>query len=631
MSRLLTNDVRHVWAAEITKYDERDDGTIDVTGVATSPALDIDDQVCDPLWLKRAMPAWFGGGGSGVGGNVREMHQPSAVGVATGYSELEGDKHEITAHIVDPGAVAKVRAGVYKGFSIGIKKPRVVQDKVAAGGRIVDGSVCEVSLVDRPANPDATLTLAKMADGSLAWVEKRDMATSELNDLPDSAFAYIEPGGKKDDQGKTVPRSKRHFPIHDEAHVRNALSRAPQSPFGAKAMPKIRAAAKKFGINVAKTILPSLERAVVAELAKAGEAGGKEKPGHAQHDPDFAAAWVAIARLIQQEGAEMEQLGEDETDCIARLVCALQALRSYAKGEAAEGENVTSQIPNGEQLLTSDGVTMSTQPDVVKGGNDPAQASGKLTAKVAKAVSKAATKGLDPATIRRAISAASSVTLSKAAQARILKGDGLPDLDDLVDALTTNDDPVPDPASVAAKLTAKIAKAIAKALARGLDPATIRSVVDSAATAALTGSAAAAKSAQIARDAARRAVRQETKATKKLRRQLLKDAAQAQTERDEVLDTLRKVSMLPMPGGPTRMATFTGIPQGVVDEVGKLRKEAADHRREADKHPAQSDIAKGFRELAEEAEEKASKLADEQKLATVRRMPAMPPNYGSVR
>jgi len=77
-----------------------------------------------------------------------------------------------------------------------------------------------------------------------------EMTAAAINDLPDSAFAYIEPGGEKDDQGKTVPRSKRHFPIHDAAHVRNALARAPQSPFGDKAMSKIRAAAKKFGIGM---------------------------------------------------------------------------------------------------------------------------------------------------------------------------------------------------------------------------------------------------------------------------------------------------------------------------------------------------------------------------------------------
>src|SRR5262245_43949882 len=77
-----------------------------------------------------------------------------------------------------------------------------------------------------------------------------EMTVKSINDLPDSAFAYIEPGGKKDAAGRTMPRSLRHFPIHDAAHVRNALARAPQSPFGSKAMPKIRAAAKKFGVFV---------------------------------------------------------------------------------------------------------------------------------------------------------------------------------------------------------------------------------------------------------------------------------------------------------------------------------------------------------------------------------------------
>lgn len=79
---------------------------------------------------------------------------------------------------------------------------------------------------------------------------KAAVSTADQNDLPDSDFAYIEPGGEKDAGGKTTPRSKRHFPIMDAAHVRNTLARANQSPFGDQAMPKIRSAAKKFGIDV---------------------------------------------------------------------------------------------------------------------------------------------------------------------------------------------------------------------------------------------------------------------------------------------------------------------------------------------------------------------------------------------
>lgn len=78
-----------------------------------------------------------------------------------------------------------------------------------------------------------------------------EMTAAAINDLPDSAFAYIEPGGTKVD-GKTEPRSLRHFPINDEAHVRNALARLSQSPFGDKARAKVEAAAKRMGIGEQK-------------------------------------------------------------------------------------------------------------------------------------------------------------------------------------------------------------------------------------------------------------------------------------------------------------------------------------------------------------------------------------------
>lgn len=88
------------------------------------------------------------------------------------------------------------------------------------------------------------------------------MSTREINNLPDSDFAYIEPGGEKDDSGKTVPRSLRHFPIHDAAHVRNALARLPQSNLTKEqkreAFNKIKMRAKRFGIEVSKAASPGL-------------------------------------------------------------------------------------------------------------------------------------------------------------------------------------------------------------------------------------------------------------------------------------------------------------------------------------------------------------------------------------
>ena len=87
-------------------------------------------------------------------------------------------------------------------------------------------------------------------------MESAVLSTKNKNDLPDSEFAYIEPGGKKDDEGKTVPRSLRHLPINDAAHVRNALARLNQTKISEEAkksaLKKIKAAAKKFGVKVSE-------------------------------------------------------------------------------------------------------------------------------------------------------------------------------------------------------------------------------------------------------------------------------------------------------------------------------------------------------------------------------------------
>jgi hypothetical protein len=83
----------------------------------------------------------------------------------------------------------------------------------------------------------------------------KKFTTKYRNDLPDSDFAYIAPGGKKVD-GKTEPRSLRHFPIPDAAHVRNALARLSQSKFSpavkAQILKKLKSKAKEFGIEVSE-------------------------------------------------------------------------------------------------------------------------------------------------------------------------------------------------------------------------------------------------------------------------------------------------------------------------------------------------------------------------------------------
>ena len=154
---------------DILKYNKNDDGTLTVYGKATSDALDIDQQICDNDWLSKAVPEWFKSGG-----NIREQHSAIAAGVATEY-EQKGDGFYVEAKIVDPSSIKKVEHKVLKGFSIGIKGPRVIRDNKAANGRIVDGQIVELSLVDRPANPTCQLVLAKSVGGESALTQVEEL------------------------------------------------------------------------------------------------------------------------------------------------------------------------------------------------------------------------------------------------------------------------------------------------------------------------------------------------------------------------------------------------------------------------------------------------------------------------
>lgn len=87
---------------------------------------------------------------------------------------------------------------------------------------------------------------------------KAEWSTAYVNDLPDSAFLYIAPGGKKDGEGKTVPRSLRYFPVRDAdgsvdgPHVRNALSRIPQASIPQEAKDRAIAAARRLFSELSK-------------------------------------------------------------------------------------------------------------------------------------------------------------------------------------------------------------------------------------------------------------------------------------------------------------------------------------------------------------------------------------------
>lgn len=138
--------------ADITKTEEADDGTIKVFGYASSGAVDADGEIITADAMKAALPDYL------KWGAVREMHQSKAAGTAIEARVEDDGRTYFAAHVVDAEAVKKVKAGVYKGFSIGGK----VTARDALNKSTITGlKLVEVSLVDRPANPEAVMTCFK--------------------------------------------------------------------------------------------------------------------------------------------------------------------------------------------------------------------------------------------------------------------------------------------------------------------------------------------------------------------------------------------------------------------------------------------------------------------------------------
>lgn len=138
--------------AEIAKTEAQDDGTLKVWGWASSGAVDSDGETITPDAMKAALPDYM------KFGAVREMHQPKAAGTAIEAEVQDDGRTWFGAHVVDPVAVKKVEAGVYKGFSVGGK----VTSRDTLNKTVIKGiNLIEVSLVDRPANPEAVFTMFK--------------------------------------------------------------------------------------------------------------------------------------------------------------------------------------------------------------------------------------------------------------------------------------------------------------------------------------------------------------------------------------------------------------------------------------------------------------------------------------
>lgn len=149
--------------AQIQKYEKLDDDIIIVTGIASSETLDNQNEVVKSSAIKEALPDYMSIGGTGA---LREMHQSKAAGTVFKAEVLEDGNTLIEARVVDKDACKKIEKGVYKGFSIGGK---VVKKE---GNAITKLKLTEISLVDRPCNPDALFSMYKADDVKIESSDK---------------------------------------------------------------------------------------------------------------------------------------------------------------------------------------------------------------------------------------------------------------------------------------------------------------------------------------------------------------------------------------------------------------------------------------------------------------------------
>src|SRR6266700_289726 len=107
--------------AQLAKIDE---AKREVYGVATAEMVDKEGEIFDYESSKPYFKAWSdeiskATDGKSLG-NVREMHEPSAVGKLIGMDFEDKQKQiSIVAKIIDEQAWQKCKEGVYTGFSIG--------------------------------------------------------------------------------------------------------------------------------------------------------------------------------------------------------------------------------------------------------------------------------------------------------------------------------------------------------------------------------------------------------------------------------------------------------------------------------------------------------------------------------
>jgi hypothetical protein len=287
-----------------------------VWGYASTEAVDQSGEVIKKDAIQEALDDYM------QFANIREMHQLSAVGVAK-EAQVDDKGLYIGAKVVDDNAWTKVIEGVYRGFSVGGKvKARDSKNKKV----ITKLSLSEISLVDRPCNPEAVFDVFKaegidMDPNQEAAATSPELATQPAGD-PAVETAETTKAGAAQEAAPEAVQADAEVSAPDGAETEKAATGDPEP------------AAEASSEEVAKVI--------EAELAKVNEAEVVpietviEKTA-AEKAADAVAALEALAKTDEPEDV---QKGMYSVSRFAELLSTIAYIMSDSEYEAeSEGDN----------------------------------------------------------------------------------------------------------------------------------------------------------------------------------------------------------------------------------------------------------------------------------------------------
>ena len=300
-----------------------------VYGYATTEALDSQGERVSKEAVEGALADYM------KFANIREMHQPSAVGVAK-EANLDEKGLFLCAKVVDDQAWKKVEEGVYKGFSLVGKKVAKVGDTVT------QMRLTEISLVDRPANPEALITLFKLDESSPEdWEREKAAMLAEIECLKKIAARQDvkpEEGERKYGDVKFADEKNKKYPIDTEAHIRAAWNYINKAKNAAKYSPKDVKTIKARIIAAWKDKIDPAGPSSAPEAAeKLGKADLQTIAAQEIWDlQDALQALALIAALFERE--KWNDFGPAAQKQLPLLCGAIKNLQAFIAAEVMEAE-----------------------------------------------------------------------------------------------------------------------------------------------------------------------------------------------------------------------------------------------------------------------------------------------------